>query len=233
MLHFLRESKHQTSAMEYRVGLRDGINIRAPRMPEIDGSGQTNQPDGKINLKLLGQVKIVGMTAKEIGAKLEVLLGRYYVDPRVNVTVAGFSKKYYVYGQGQGVGPRPYTGRDTLLDAVLSSIPDFTSWTSRVKVIRTSRGDEPIRTLVVNVDEMIKQGDWSKNILLEPDDIVYIPPTPAAWLGLKLRELLYPTQPLVRAYMAPIGFMNLDTAYDKDDEGNYQGYNSNNYYGGY
>ena len=218
MLHFLRESKHLASAMEYRLGIPDGIYIRAPRIAEIDGAKQRIQPDGKINLTLLGQVKVVGMTAKEVGAKLEVLLSRYYVDPKVNVSVANYlSKKYYVYGQAVGAGPRPYTGRDTLLDAVLGSVPDFRSWTSRVKVIRPSRGDTPVRTLVVNVDRMVKAGDWSKNILLEPDDIVYIPPTPGAWLGQKLRQLLYPAGPLVQAYVTPTYFMGLDRVYDDEN----------------
>lgn len=231
MLHFLRENKHLASAMEYRLGIPDALSIRAPRIAEIDGTVQRIQPDGKINLKLLGQVKVVGMTAKEVAAKLEVLLSRYYVDPKVSVSIAGYlSKKYYVYGQAMGAGPRTYTGRDTLLDAVLGSVPDFKSWTSRVKVVRPSRGDTPVRILVVDVDRMVKTGDWSKNILLEPDDIVYIPPTPGAWLGQKLRELLYPAGPLIQAYVTPRRFMGLERVYDDENlERNQQAYS----YGGY
>jgi len=228
MLHFLREHKHEVSAIEYRVGIPDGIGISAPRVLEIDGAAQRIQPDGKINLRLLGPVKVVGMTAKEIAAKLEVLLSRYYVDPKVNVRVVAYnSKKYYVHGQA-GNGARPYTGRDTLLDAVFASALDFTSWTSRVKVVRPSRGDRPVRTLMVNVDKMIKAGDWSKNILLEPDDIVYIPPTPGAWLGQRVREILYPFGPAIQAYTAPAYMRDLDDVYD--DEG--RGVGSYNVYGG-
>src|SRR3990172_9095779 len=114
-LHFLREHEHEVSAIEYRIGIPDGLAISAPRILEIDGEVQRIQPDGKINLRLLGEVKVVGMTAKEIAAKLEVLLSRYYVDPKISVRVVGYdSKKYYVYGQASGAGPKPYTGRDTL-----------------------------------------------------------------------------------------------------------------------
>ncbi|MFQ5592378.1 MAG: polysaccharide biosynthesis/export family protein, partial [Phycisphaerae bacterium] len=175
MLHFLREHQHEVSAMEYRLGIPDTIGISAPRVPEIDGETQQIQPDGKINLRLLGEVKVVGMTTKEVAAKLEVLLSRYYVDPKVSARVLGYmSKKYYVHGQTRP-GPRPYTGRDTLIDAVLSGGVDYTSWTGRVKVIRPSHGETPVRALTVNVDKMIRKGDWSRNILLEPDDVVYIP----------------------------------------------------------
>ena len=161
-----------------------------------------------------------------------MLLSRYYVDPKVNVTIGGFSKKYYVCGQAQRAGPRPYTGRDTLMDAVLSSVPDFRSWTSRVKVIRPSHGDVPVRTIQVNVDKMVKNGDWSKNVLLEPDDIVYIPPTPGAWLAMRVRETLYPTGPVIAAYTTPARFMSLDSAYeDIDDRPYHYGHNTGWNYG--
>lgn len=217
--------------MEYRVGIPDSIGISAPQILEINGEAQRIQPDGKISLRLLGEVKVVGMTAREIAAKLEVLLSKYYVDPKVSVRVTGYgSKKYYVYGQAR-TGARIYTGRDTLLDAVVSSSVDFLSWTSRVKVIRPSHGKTPARTITVNVDEMVKTGDWSKNILLEPDDIVYIPPTPIAWFGCRVRELLYPVRPALQAYTAPAAFMDADDAYDDDSyRGGYYGRYG---YGGY
>ena len=234
ILHFLREHEHEVSAIEYRVGIPDGIAVTAPRILEIDGEEQLIRPDGKINLRLIGDVKVVGMTAKEIAAKIEVLLSRYYIDPKASVRVTGYnSKKYYVYGQTGGVGPKPYTGRDTLLDAVILAGTDFLSWTSRVRVIRPSHGDVPVRMVTVNIDEMIKTGDWSRNILLEPNDIVYIPPTPGAWLGNKVRALLYPIAPVVQAYAAPAVFRNLDDVYDDDNNSGTPYTYGNSYYSGY
>lgn len=219
MLHFLREHEHEVSAIEYRVGIPDTIAISAPRIQEIDGEYQRIQPDGKINLRLLGEVKVVGMTAKEIAAKLEVLLSRYYVDPKVSVRVSSYqSKKYYVQGQVGNPGPKPYTGRDTLIDAITRSGADFLSWTSQVKVIRPAHGDTPVRTLHVDVDKMIRTGDWSRNILLEPDDVVYIPPTPLAWVGLRVRELLYPVQPVMQAYITPAQIKDANDEYHDDDD---------------
>jgi len=222
MLHFLRDRQHQVSAIEYRVGIPDGIEISAPRIAEIDGTTHQIQPNGKITLKLLGDVKIVGMTAKEIAAKLELLASRYYVDPKVSVRVASYlSKKYYVYGEGLGAGARPYTGRDTLLDAVFAAVPNFLAWSSRVCVIRPARDDSPVRTIVVDVDTMLKTGDWSKNILLEPDDIVYVPPTPAAWIGHRVHELLYPIAPLAALYSSPAYLQNADRVYRNDQTTTY------------
>ncbi len=217
MLHFLRDRQHQVSAIEYRVGIPDGIAISAPRIAEIDGGSHQIQPNGKITLKLLGDVKIVGMTAKEIGAKLEVLLSRYYVDPKVGVKVASYrSKKYYVYGEGLGAGARPYTGRDTLLDATFSAVPNFLAKSSQVCVIRPARDGTPVRTIVVDVDTMLKTGDWSKNILLEPDDVVYVPPTPVAWIAHRVHEILYPIAPLVAMYSSPAYMRDANRVYEDD-----------------
>jgi len=220
MLHFLREHEHAVSAIEYRLGIPDAVEINAPKVQEIDGRSQRIQPDGKVNLDLIGEVKVVGMTAKELAAKLEVLLSRYYLDPKVSVKVSGYhSKKYYIYGQVGAQGPHPYTGRDTLLDAVLRAGINHTSWTSRTKVIRPAHGDTPIRTMQVNVDQMVKQGDWSRNILLEPDDIVTVPPTPFAWLGQKVQTLLYPVAPVAQLYVTPAQVRDLQDEYDEDDNG--------------
>jgi len=219
MLHFLREHEHEVSAIEYRIGIPDGIAVSAPRVLEIDGETQRIQPDGKISLRLLGDVKVVGMTAKEIAAKLEVLLSRYYVDPKVSVRIVNYdSKKYYVYGQATNVGPRSFTGRDTLLDAVIRSGTNFLSWTSKVKVVRPAHDDTPVRTIQVDVDQMVTSGDWSKNVLLEPNDMVYIPPTPVAWLGQRVREVLFPIAPIAQAYTAPAQVQSLGNVYNGQND---------------
>jgi hypothetical protein len=84
-------------------------------------------------------------------------------------------------------------------------------------VIRPSHGDEPVRTIVVDVDKMTKTGDWSQNILLEPDDIVVIPPTPGSWLAQRVREILYPVGPAVQLYTAPATFLYMDDVYEEEN----------------
>lgn len=218
MLHFLRQHEHEVSATEYRVGIPDRIAISSPQVAEIDGDGPRIQPDGKINLRLLGEVSIVGMTAREIAAKLEVLASRYYVDPKVRVRVSDFaSKKYYVQRPDGTGGPRPYTGRDTVLDAVLAAGADFRSWTTRVTVTRPAHGEEPVRKIQIDIDKMMQRGQWDQNILLEPNDIVYIPPTPGAWLALRVREVLYPVSPVIEAYTTPAYLSGADEVYRKEN----------------
>jgi len=221
ILDFLQAHEHDVSAIEYRVGIPDSIAVRAPRILEIDGDTQRIQPDGKISFRLLGDVKIVGMTPKEIAAKLQVLLSKYYIDPKVSVRVAAYaSKKYYVFREtGQG-GTVPYTGRDTVLDVVARAGTTFLAWTSQVKIIRPHHTDQGRRVIRVDVDKMVRTGDTSANVLIEPNDIVYIPPTPVAWLGFRIRELLWPIGPVMQAYTAPAAVMAAENVYDDDDNDN-------------
>jgi len=219
ILDFLQAHKHEVSAIEYRVGIPDGIEISAPRIQEIDGVEQTIKPDGKVTLRLLGDVRVVGMTTKEIARKLEVLLSRYYVDPKVSVTVSRYaSKKYYVFNESGAGGYVPYTGRDTVLDVVARAGTSFLSWTSHVEVTRPDPSEEGRRVIRVDVEKMIRTGDTSANILIEPDDIVRIPPTPVAWVGFKIRELLWPVAPVLQAYTAPAQVAAAQDVYDEDDD---------------
>jgi protein involved in polysaccharide export with SLBB domain len=227
--HFLDANKVQVSAIEYRVGIPDSIAIQAPRILEIDGQTQTIQPDGKVSLPLLGDVKVVGMTAQEISLKFAELLRPYYHDPKVQVMVAGYrSKKYYVFGQVGGGGAsyggssdtagnaHAYTGRDTLLDALAEAGMNFIAWRSQVKVIRAHPDKDARKTIIVDVDKMIRDGDLTMNVLLEPNDIVYVPPTPVGWLGLRLQELLFPFNPVIQAYQYPANVMHANDVYEED-----------------
>lgn len=190
---FINAWEASVSASDYRVQPPDVISISSPNAPEVDGESQTIRQDGKVTLRLIGEVKVAGMTPVEIGRKLESLLGKYYVDPAVSVNVKGRgSKRFYVFGEVGGPGPFRYTGRDTLLQVLAAARPTFLAWRSQIKVIRPSHEEEKRRVMTVDADRMMREGKLDQNILLQEGDIVYVPPTPLAWVALRLRELLWP-----------------------------------------
>lgn len=233
MIQFLKSYEHEVSAIEYRVGVPDQLSISAPQILEIDRTNQTIQPDGKINLRLLGPVKVVGLTEKEIAAKLTEQLRPYYEDPKVQVKVNKYlSKRIYLYGQVGGNGGAgggggnvaqdnwrslPYTGRDTVLDVLAQTGFSFISWRSQVHVIRSSPYDDQRFDMLVDVEKMMKSGDTSQNVLLQPNDIVYVPPTPLGWVGLRVQEVLFPFQPVINAYSTPASVMAATDQYTDDD----------------
>jgi protein involved in polysaccharide export with SLBB domain len=236
IVSFLKAYEHEVSAIEYRVGIPDVVAISAPQILEIDGIRQAVRPDGKIALRLLGPVKIVGLTEKEIAAKLTRLLEPYYEDPKVQVRVASYrSKVIYLAGvigtgglgghgggggssSGEGWASVPYTGRDTVLDLLAGRNISFLAWWSQVQVIRSSPFEKDRRRIVIDVDHMMRTGDTSRNVLLQPNDILYIPPTPLGWLGLRVQEILFPFQPIIQGYTFPARVRDLNDEYDGDDD---------------
>ena len=166
----------------------------------------------------------------EIAAKLTTLLREYYEDPKVQVRVARYrSKKVYVFGQtgssdGGGSGSVrgnataiPYTGKNSLLDTLATTGLNFIAWRSQVKVIRANPDKHKRHILIVDVDRMMQCGDTSMNVLLEPGDIVYVPPTPLGWVGLRIQELLFPFAPVFNAYTAPAAVLAANDEYRDDD----------------
>lgn len=213
---FLKAHEHTISATESRLEPGDTFSITAPRVLEIDGESQRIQPDGKISLDLIGDVKVAGLTTREVASKLQELLGPYYIDPTVHVRMNGQpGKVYYVLGQVGRQGPFRYTGRDTLMHVLALAQPNNIAWKRRVKIIRPSPIEGERREIEVNVDAMIKTGDMRNNILLEPGDVVYVPPTPLGWIGLRIRELLDPVAPVLQAYGTPNQFL-AEQAYYED-----------------
>jgi polysaccharide biosynthesis/export protein len=211
---FLHEWEASVSATEYRVQPPDTIEISSSQAGEIDGEEQSIRQDGKISLRLLGEVEVAGMTPTEIARKIESLMQKYYVDPKVNVRVTNReSKRFYVFGQVTRPGVYHYTGRDTLLYVLSQTQPTFTAWKSQVKVIHPSHESEKRQVMTVDVDKIMEQGILDQNILLQENDIVFVPATPLAWVGMRIQEALWPVSPMLGAVQTPATISSgIDTA---------------------
>ncbi|MBN2560793.1 MAG: polysaccharide export protein [Phycisphaerae bacterium] len=190
---FIHAWEASVSSPDYRMQPPDELVISSPTAPELDGQSQVIRQDGKISLNLVGEVKVTGMTPVEIGRKLEALLRKYYLDPHVSVRAAGRgSKRFYVFGHVSQSGAFPYTGRDTLLGVLATAQPTFVAWKSQIKVIHPSHEEGERRVLTIDADRIMTEGKLDQNVLLEEGDIIYVPPSPLAWVALRLREIMWP-----------------------------------------
>ena len=225
---FLMEPRKPISGTEYRVLPPDTIAVTSVHVPEISGVKTQVRPDGKVNLPLIGEVDVANKTPKEIEAEINKASNAFYeqVDSTVEVVVYR-SQRYYVYGQVIAAGAKPWTGRDTLLDVLAEAKPTTLAWPERVIVVR---GDEPQvggwvatqpaksykstginplpkgqhrRTMVINLMAMVEEGDMANNILLLPNDVVYVQPNPLARIGLAIQMVLFPIRPAVETVTLP------------------------------
>jgi polysaccharide export outer membrane protein len=165
---------------EYVVGAGDGllavpVNLDSPaRVP----SDLVVQPDGTIDLGRYGQLRVAGKAVLQIEAEVNHLVatqtpGAGFIDIRL---VNRESKKFYVAGEVNAPGSFPYSGEETVLDA-LTAAGGLTEKASRWDVI-LSRPTPPNGCrliLAVNYWDILQLGDTTTNYKLLPGDRVYVP----------------------------------------------------------
>lgn len=228
---FLQKPRSPISGVEYRVLPPDVLTITSRRIPEITGVTQQVRPDGKIALPLVGEIDVVNKTPAEIEQLIMDAAKEYYEQVDATVTVSGYnSQKYYVFGEVARPGGEPWTGHDTLLDALAKAQPSFLAWPERIVVVRgdtpqeggrevlnnpkkykdsgkmPADPDNPRKRMVINMMAMVDTGDLTNNILLKPNDVIYVQPNPLAKVGLAVQSLLFPIRPLQETVRSPAGF---------------------------
>lgn len=57
--------------------------------------------------------------------------------------------------------------------------------------------------MVINLMAMVQKGDLSHNVLLKPNDVIYVPPNPLAAIGLAIQQLLFPIRPAAESVYLP------------------------------
>ncbi len=227
---FLRKPRQPVSGIEYRVMPPDSLLITSQHISEINGVRQQIRPDGKINLPLLGEVTVAAKTPRQIEAEINKQARKYYEEVDVNVQIVGYhSQKFYIFGEVRRAGPFAWTGHDSLLDVLARAQPSFLAWPQRIIVVRGSspqeggqedrspslkytfqgvhprRDDCPPRKIVINLWAMVRSGDMNNNILLLPNDVIYVQPNPLARLGQAIQSLLLPISPAAETVEAPLG----------------------------
>jgi len=166
-------------AAEYRIQPLDTLQITVFQEPDLTQKAKVSQ-QGKISYPLLGSVQISGLTIAEAEKKLTDLLGKdYLVHPRVTIAAEGNStRRVIVLGQVKSPGfcELPVDEPMTLLQVIAKS-GGFTGTaaTGRITIIRFENGKE--QKIVVNMAAIIKGGNRSKDIQLQPGDIVSVPET--------------------------------------------------------
>ena len=161
----------------YRIGPGDSIQIFVWRHEDLSTS-VTVRPDGRFSTALIKEHIATGKTPPELALEIEELLSEYVRDPLVTVFVGGFVGEYYdqVRVVGEATEPRaiPYRRGMTALDMMIQvgGLTDFAAGNDTV-LIRYSDGGE--REYNLRLNDLIRDGDISANVALQPGDILIIP----------------------------------------------------------
>ncbi len=170
LLSLLPVSAH---ASDYALIPGDVLSISVFGMVDLNVPETTIRPDGKVTFPPVGEVVAAGLTVAELSSQLTEKLGKFYVNPIVNVGVKTFgTTRIYIVGQVTRPGAYDLEKSHTLMDAIGKA----EGWTqealkTKVYIIRNGSQDNPLK---VNLLDLLKRGDTSKNYVLNSGDIVYL-----------------------------------------------------------
>ncbi|MGH6878577.1 MAG: XrtA/PEP-CTERM system exopolysaccharide export protein [Rhizomicrobium sp.] len=166
-----------STAADYRIGPGDQLNVVVWHNADLSGQVPV-RPDGRISIPLVGDVVAAGKTPMALADEIKDKLKPYIKDPLVTVTPTQFvgpiARQIRVIGEA--VQPRaiPYSSNMTLLDVMIAA-GGLTRYADgdRAVIVRVVNGVQ--KTYHVHLDELIRDGDVSQNVAMQPGDILIIP----------------------------------------------------------
>lgn len=162
---------------QYLIGPGDSLTIFVWRNPEVSGNFIV-RPDGKVTTSLVEDIDVAGRTPSMLAREIEEQLSTYINNPRVTVSVNNFtgplSEQVRVMGEATNPSAVSYTEHMTLLDLMIAvgGLTEFADG-NNAKLVRVVNGKQ--RTFNIDIDDLIRDGDISKNVDMLPGDIVIIP----------------------------------------------------------
>ncbi|MBN1527397.1 MAG: polysaccharide export protein [Candidatus Omnitrophica bacterium] len=178
---------------EYLLGAGDGLHVFVWQNPDLSGN-VTVQPDGRISFPLVGSVMAKGLTTMQLGKEIAKRLEEYVKNPQVSVSIKRMgSKKVIVLGEVKWPGVYTLSGATTVLEAVAMA-QGFTdsSLASTIVILKGVYSGDP-RVIRVSANLALR-GFPEHNIVLESEDVVFVPKKPlsdANWLA---DEIMNPLQ---------------------------------------
>lgn len=185
----------------YIVGPGDRLNISVWRHPDLNKEVVV-RPDGKIAFPIVNDIQASGLTPAELDANLVKGLSDIIRDPEVTVTILSFaSKKIFVLGEVRRAGVYPFRGKMTVLEAIseAGSYTDDAVLRSTI-IVRRGYTEKPEITRI-NLEKVIKKGDFRQNILLQPGDIIFVPKSFIAKIDTFIDHFFTRTYPAIRYYL--------------------------------
>ncbi len=185
----------QRPNVEYRLGPGDLLLV------EVVGDLTTRSrtvvgPDGKIYFNVLPGIDVWGLSLSQAREKLVQEMQKFVREPQpISLTLLGAeSQRIWVLGRLNKPGVYRLSGPMTLLEAISeaggpSPASAFATMSGSMSLAGSARNgatDEAAdlgrsfvirqgRMLPVDFQKLLREGDMSQNIFLQPDDFVYLP----------------------------------------------------------
>lgn len=163
----------------FTLGPGDEVDVHVYGQPSLTAKSVVG-PDGKLSFHQARNVQASGLTIDELREALNTAMAVYYKNIRVTVVPSTIrSKKYYLMGSVVNRNAFLLDRPTTLLEAIAHSrgialgLRDYNTVEiadlGRAFIVRKGK------RLSVDFALLLREGDLRQNILLEPEDYIYLP----------------------------------------------------------
>ena len=172
----------------YVLGSGDQLSIHVDDLDDISDKPIRINPDGSIDLPLVGRIEVSGQTLEGFREILRTRLTKYINDPKVSINlVDNQSQTISVVGAVNSPGVHNLTVSEHLIDVISMSGGITKDAGSNVIITRQRRwGDLPLATAAedqsssfstakVPLDDLLSSKDPNENIAVAPGDVILIP----------------------------------------------------------
>jgi protein involved in polysaccharide export with SLBB domain len=158
---------------EYVIGPGDELLLRAWGQIDLDARVVVDR-NGSIYLPRVGSIMVAGLQYKQLSEFLKTNIGRIFRNFDLSVTLGQLrSIQIFVVGQARHPGAYTVSSLSTLVNALFAS--GGPSNRGSMRHIQLKRNG----VVVADFDfyDLLIKGDKSKDEVLLPGDVIYIPPT--------------------------------------------------------
>ncbi len=156
-------------AGDYVIGDGDSIEVSVWGSPELSIT-TTVRPDGKISIPALGEISVSGLSPMELTKLLEKEMVKIVKTPIISVIMKNMTNyRIFVIGKGASAGIITLERETTLLEFLSKLGPLNNADLDNAYLVRNK---EIIKT---SFYELYDKGDFSQDIVLKPNDMIFIP----------------------------------------------------------
>jgi polysaccharide export outer membrane protein len=177
------ETQAATDMRLESLGMGDMVRVTVFRNPELTTEARVSER-GTIQFPMIGEVPVAGLTPYQAGTRIadKLRAGKFVVNPEVTVSLAQVNSRQ-VSVLGSVVKPGRYA-----LDSTNVRLSDFLAVAGGIApggsdevTILTNRSGKQEK-IEVDLGAMMRNGDLSKNVQLEPGDTIFVQKAPLIYI---------------------------------------------------
>lgn len=177
IIFFIATGAAFAQGADYRIQPTDILNISVYQQPDLTTKTRVTA-DGDITLPLLCKIAVKGLTITEVEQKIKQLLEKDYL---VNAQVLVFIEEYHprqVSVMGEVNKPGKFdmpAEKDMTIMQAIAMAGGFTKDANIDKTVIMRIKNGMNQNIKIKISDITVRGKKEKDIILEPDDIIFIP----------------------------------------------------------